>query len=59
MGEETFVFSRDDCITNNRRDVLILGDLAVFFCQFNERLAVGIVDAAYGRKLKADECLSK
>ena len=51
-----FVFSRDDCIANNRRDILILGDLPVLFCQFNERLALSIVDGADGRKLKAGEC---
>ena len=56
MREEMFVFSGDDRIANNRRDVLILGDLAVLICQFNERLAVGIVDGADGRKLKAGEC---
>ena len=55
MGEEILVFGGDDCIANNRRDVLILGDLPVLSCQFNERLAVGIVDGADGRKLKAGE----
>src|SRR4030095_2050741 len=56
MREKVLVFGGDDCITNDRRDVLILGDLPVLFCQFDEPLAVGIVDRADGRKLKAGEC---
>jgi hypothetical protein len=51
-----FIFGGEDCIANNRRDVLIFDDLSVLFCQFHERLAVGIVDGADGRKLKAGEC---
>jgi hypothetical protein len=56
MGEETFVFSGDDGIADNRRDVLIPGYFPVFACQFKERLPVGIVDGANGGKVKADQC---
>src|SRR3972149_4509555 len=55
MREEVLVFGGEDRITNNGRDVLILDDPPVLFCQLNERLAVGIVDGADGRKLKAGE----
>jgi hypothetical protein len=55
MGEEILVLSGEDRIANNGRDVLILGDLPILSCQLNERLAVGIVDAADRGKLKAGE----
>jgi hypothetical protein len=55
MGEEILVFRSDDCVTDNPRDVLILCEPPVLSCQFYEGLAVGIVNGADRRKLKAGE----
>ena len=55
MGEEILVFRSDNCVTDNPRDVLILCEPPVLSCQFHERLAVGIVNGADRRKLKAGE----
>jgi hypothetical protein len=58
MREETFVFRSDDCVTDNPRELLVLCEPPVLSCQFYERLAVGIVNGADGRKLKADKWLN-
>ena len=55
MGEEILVFRSDDCVTDNPRDVLILCEPPVLSCQLYEWLAVGIVNGADRRKLKAGE----
>lgn len=55
MREEVAVLRGEDRISNNGWNVLILGDQPVLSCQRNERLAVGIVDVADRRKLKASE----
>jgi hypothetical protein len=55
MREKVLVLSGEDRITNNGRDVLILEDPPVLFCQLNKRLAVGVVDVADRRKLEAGE----
>src|SRR5512132_1396480 len=55
MGEEILVFRSDNCVTDNPREILILCEPPVLSCQFRERLAVGIVNGADRRKLKAGE----
>ncbi len=55
MREEALVLGGEKRLPDDRRDVVVVRDVAVLVGQFDERLAVGVVDTADGRKLEADE----
>ena len=55
MGEETLVFRGENRVANDRRNVVVPGDLAILPRELDERDAVGVVDVADGRKLEPGE----
>jgi hypothetical protein len=56
VREEVFVLTRQDRVTNHRRNVLILADPPLFGGHLHERLVVNIVDVADPREFAADKC---
>jgi hypothetical protein len=55
MRKKVLVLSGEDRIANNGRDILILEDPPVLFCQLEKRLVIGVVDVADRRELEAGE----